>query len=126
MKTTILFKKIDVAGQLLLAATALVILAADDYGGAAFVFGYFALGGWQLLSTLVHGLNSGAFFRSPMRRSYEKALLWIFIIGIVTAPVFLFYLMAMLVAGPIMAIYYMIVCTDEITLLRKREMVHIR
>ncbi len=114
------FKIIDVTVQVALAFVALLLW--NEY---SFVVFYFVLGGWQVLSCLVHLAVYGRQERSRGRRAYEKTLAWVAGIaaasaiigyaGIVAAFMALFMLgCVMLLGGVIMAIWYCIECFMEI------------
>jgi len=100
---------------------------------AYFFYGYFVVGGWQLLSMLIHMANNDKYIRSSNRKIYEKMILWILIIGVLSLlltllemPILIFYLYAMLIFSPVLAIYYQVVCYIEYRLLIKRAFIHLK
>jgi hypothetical protein len=113
-------KIIDVTVQVAIAFIALIIW--NQYSFAAF---YFVLGGWQVLSCLVHFMVYPSSERSGSRRAYEKTLAWV--VGIAAASsligyagieagfILLFLLgCVMLFGGVLMAIWYCVDCFAEI------------
>lgn len=100
----------------------------------AFIFySYFVVGGWQLLSMFIHMANNGKYIRSSNRKIYEKMILWILIIGVLSLlltllemPILIFYLYGMLIVSPVLAIYYQVVCYIEYRLLIKRAFIHLK
>lgn len=66
---------------------------------------YFTVGGYQVISCLAQ-LPYRSQPISFGRSFYQKALLAVVIAGIVMLPFFIFYLYALLVVSPLMAVFY--------------------
>jgi hypothetical protein len=98
MKT---FKLIDITGQLILTIIALYL---RDFTG--FMVFYFGVGGWQVISCLVHVLAMPRSERNASRRAYEWTLIVVLLIGVLIAYVMIF-------IGAIMALWYCITCIAE-------------
>lgn len=93
---------------------------------------YYTVGAAQVLSAVIH-LVAGTHRHHRRRRRYEWALLGVLVAGLVTiialmidkivksdifdGVVFL-YLLAMLVTGPVMAVYYFRLCILEVRALK--------
>lgn len=82
--------------------------------------GYFVIGGWQLISMLVHTFN-GWFMHNGFRFFYHMMVLVILLLGagsfIVTELAFIYYIM--LFAAPLLAVTYTILCFAELKNLHK-------
>lgn len=121
MKQMILFKWIDIIAQLL----ALIIpagIAADKCDGSYLIIAYFSVGTWQVLSYLSNYYAANKQFHSKARHNYDTAIKFVVYAALVAialcftpaANIAMFYLVAMLFVGPIMAIYYFILSTLEL------------
>jgi hypothetical protein len=129
MKTV---KIADLTTQLLITICYMVYALVQQELGQ-FLNWYLVLGGWQLLSFLSHFLTNKGCVNRVERKYYGQTLLWLIIIGLVTlllsfadVPLIIFYLLAMLVAGPVMAVWYFIITIKELKALRKREFIHLK
>jgi hypothetical protein len=98
-----------------------------------FIYFYFFLGGWQLLSLGVHALQSKNLFFRKERLQYAKSVLGLVIIGIFSgvlaiwaAAPLLLYLFALLVISPGLAIWYFTICFREIQLMNNKELIHLK
>lgn len=98
-----------------------------------FVYFYFFMGGWQLLSLAVHALHPKNLFFRKERSRYAKNVLGLFIIGILSAvlsvggaPILLVYLFALLLISPVLATWYFTICFREIQLMNKKELIHLK
>ncbi len=144
MKPTIFWKRIDLAGQLLMLLPLIFIAAPTTRG---YCFGaYFSVGAWQAISCLLNAmLYSGPAGRD--RRNYGRLLS--VVCGTAILALGLQWAgssdqenrllqtldglgsviggaecLIMLVLGPVMAIRYMCITQQEIMALRHREQVH--
>lgn len=120
MKT---LKLIDFGGQVVLIAASLFLLA---MGSEFAYFGYFIVGGWQLLSSVAHGLLKDKYFAAKGRRYYLQTLFWVFILGIISIPVWIFYGFGLLIVSPFLAIWYATICYNENELLEQKSLVHLK
>lgn len=120
MKT---FKKIDCWINLLLIVFFFIysLIKLDD----SFIYGYFIVGGWQILSMLVH-VFTGNFTSKPYSRYYYHGLiiflLIVLLIGWFLNPLAFVVLIGLLFAAPIMAVIYSIICYNELTINMKRPL----
>ncbi|MCA0382313.1 MAG: hypothetical protein LCH58_09145 [Bacteroidetes bacterium] len=105
--------KIDYYGQLLLyAIIAVLMLWKIDY----FYSAYLLMGGWQLLSVLLHLPNRSSFILSKQRQYYQWVLLAIIIIflaGIILPVLVWFGLMLLMYVSPVLAVWYTIITRIE-------------
>lgn len=110
------FKQIDCIVQclvILLSFLGYFIVGARGLADGFIV--YFLVGGWQLLSAVIH------LFRPQFNRRLLRNLYWVFLAVIVTGGVImnsnetrmLDYMFAMLFVTPVLAIYYCVVCIIE-------------
>ena len=120
MKT---FKLIDFWGQVLLIAGSLLSILWDS---EIVFYGYFFVGGWQLLSCVAHGSLKDKYFAVNDRKYYLLTLLWVFITGIVTIPVWILYGFGLLFVSPFLAIWYASICYAENKLLEHKSLVHLK
>jgi hypothetical protein len=93
-----------------------------------FLYGYFIVGGWQVISMIVHELAGWFVIRGSLRRSYHVIVLVIMILGcsfIIYEPLaFISYLLCfiMLFAAPVMALFYTSLCYNEWKSLSRRPL----
>jgi hypothetical protein len=123
MKT---FKWIDFYGSSFLIVAALVygLIA----GELQFLAGYFVVGAWQILSMLVH-VWTGWFGENKKRIRYHRIVIGCLVtalVGIFVYPFLWFAALVLLFAAPIMAIYYCILCFDEISLMTRRPLAQLK
>jgi len=87
-----------------------------------FIYWYFIVGGWQVISMLVHAIN-GWFRRKKSRRYYHWTVAIIIAMGILAflIPLFFFIYFVMLFAAPLMAIFYTLMCSEEVKELKKNH-----
>lgn len=108
------FKKYDFIIQLILILGFLIASFIKlDY---TFVIGYFVVGGYQVISMLVHYFNDCLDEKGTVRYNYHRVTL--IVVAIMFAglllPFLLFIFGIMLFAAPFMALYYAWICYDEI------------
>ena len=77
--------------------------------------GYFIVGGWQVISMLVHAYNRCFTNRWGARYIYH----WITFIAVVTMPGSFW---ALLYVAPFMALYYVYLCYNEVYVKMKRPL----
>ncbi len=94
---------------------------------------YFAVGAWQLASFGIHLIIKNNLFFRKERKHYGITNLWIFGLGLATyftiylaTPIFILFLFAMLIVGPVMALWYASICFREIKLMTNKELVHLK
>ncbi len=120
----ILFKKIDILGQviLILAGICSVFFSRDF----EFLVFYFLVGGWQLLSCGVHALYRNSWYLLKQRRSYYWWLLVSLVLLATLAIGSIFSGLIMLVLGVVLAIWYTSICIRELNLLLFKNAVHLK
>lgn len=92
----------------------------------SFIKVYFAVGGWQLFSCLVHASFNSKFLSAAGRKSYLQTLFWLFILCILSVPVWILYGFALLVVSPFMATWYWSICYSEYRMLQARALIHLK
>ena len=124
MKT---YKLVDFYGSVLLIVGSIVtaFILANEYA----LLGYFIVGGWQLISMIVHERMS--LFTGPgsKRRRYHILVLIIIaltLLGLLVYPVLMIVLFVLLFAAPFMAGYYAFLCYSEIELISSRPLAQLR
>lgn len=117
------FKKIDlwISVILIIFFTTINLIRPND----SFIIGYFVVGGWQVISMLVHTLNGWFCANGSKRYNYH----WIVVItiilgllGIAIYPVFLFIFLPLLFIAPVMAVWYTWICYQEVHVKMKRPL----
>jgi hypothetical protein len=124
MKTTIYLKKTDLLIQLGLYA--LLVGSIVLYGDGNILY-YLLLTIWQLCSSLMHALFQRHFYVSIHRVWFLNLLLGMLLLMVAVAFInllFLFILVVVLV--PILSMYYIIACFDELHILNRKAVVHLR
>lgn len=112
------FKKIDTwISIILIAAFAIATIINRDY---TFLIGYFVVGGWQVISMLVHVYNRSFTEKRGTRYVYH----WITFFSIITMPVGSFFIL--LFTAPFMAIFYTWLCFDEVRKMNQRPLALLR
>ena len=114
---------IDYYGQLLLyAVIAVLMLWKMDYFYAA----YLLMGGWQLLSVLLHLPNRSSFISSKQRYYYQwvlLAILLIFLAGSIVPVMIWIGLLLLMYASPVLAIWYSIITRMELQHNQRRQQI---
>lgn len=108
------YKKIDcwVSIMLIGCFTAASLVRQDE----TIFYGYFTVGGWHIISMIIHGLNNWFTERGSQRLIYHWIVFWLFILtvsGFLFFPIIIMMAYLMLFAAPFMAIYYTWLCYDE-------------
>ena len=118
MKNLLYFKYADLAAQLL----ALLIpwaMAAFTYDITYFFFGYLAVFIAQIISCMLNSAYLPKVLQLKDRKRYIKTIVGIFIFSLVTAIVLIYVIMiALMLAFPFIAIWYMFITSREINLLK--------
>lgn len=108
------FKKIDTwISIILITVFAIATIINRDY---TFLVGYFVVGGWQVISMLVHVYNHSFTEKRGTRYVYH----WITFFSIITMPVGSFFIL--LFTAPFMAIFYTWLCFDEVRKMNQRPL----
>jgi len=117
------FKLLDLIVQALLIGSSFIYYA----GGKDFtIYPYFAVGGWQLFSCLIHFIFNNTFLPSGERKQYLKTVMWVLIIAVVSFPLIIFVGFGLLVVSPVLAIWYTMICWSEYRNLKAREFIHLK
>ena len=109
-------KKADCIIQGLLIVTGLILALTAEHvmDDEQFFVAYFIVGGWQVLSVIVH-----FFYKAPYstwrRKIYLIALGIVLLITGLSIPAggIIFVLVGLLFVSPVMAVYYLITCIKE-------------
>ena len=113
--------KIDYFGQLLLyASIAVLMLWKIDY----FYSAYLLIGGWQLLSMMLHFIFRSSYIQSKQRQYYQwvlLAIMVIFLLGIMLPVLVWFGLMLLMFVSPALAIWYTIITRIEMLHNERRQ-----
>ncbi len=108
------FKKIDVwISIILITGFAIATIINRDY---TFLLGYFIVGGWQVISMLVHIYYRRTLELSKARSAYH----WITLASLITIPVGSFWIL--LFTAPFMAVFYTCLCFDEVRKMNQRPL----
>jgi hypothetical protein len=124
MKTIIFLKKTDLIIQLGLYA---LLVGSILLTGEGSLLHYLLLTVWQLFSSLVHALFQRHYYVSVHRGWFLGLLLGTLLLMVPVAfinLVLLFVLVVMLI--PILSMYYIITCFDELLILNRKAVVHLR
>lgn len=100
--------------------------------GSSFFYGYFIVGGWQIVSMFVHAVNQWFTGDDGWRKRYHKIVLGLIVVAVVSgtlgqiAELFFFplwfLLVVLLFVAPLMAIYYACMCYRETYYWMKRPL----
>jgi hypothetical protein len=120
------FKRPDfVINLLLITGSTIFSLIRLDH---TFIYCYFITGGWQVISMLTHAAN-GWFTRKKSRRYiYHWTVAIIIAMGLLTfvIQIFAFIYFIMLFAAPLMAVYYTIICYEEVKEIKQRHLLALK
>ena len=85
--------------------------------------GYFVVGGYQVLSCLINLFFIKSKFKTVSRKSYEKTLLVVLGLAVISVPIgaAIFVFFSLLIVGPVMAIFYYLICFSELKLLNHEK-----
>ncbi|SJZ78622.1 hypothetical protein [Sediminibacterium ginsengisoli] len=122
MKKIRLIKQLDVMGQIILIAAFVLLGFISIRNG---ITGYFIVGGWQVLSSLVH-IGMGWFSSNKYRKWYYGLLVWVvvfFMVALVIPKTLMLpYLYFILFFSPGMALFYLFICHRETFVMMARPM----
>jgi len=100
-----------------------VMYAAKD--GVNFLAGYFVVGGWQVISMLVHFFKQWFCAPGSRRYKYQWAVLILILcalLGLAVFPILMILCVILFFAAPVMALYYSWLCYEEIHVKMKRPL----
>ena len=120
MKT---FKLIDfwVSVLLVTAFTILSLIRMNE----TFLYGYFIVGGWQIISMLVHEYNRSFCGKGSARTMYHRIVIIVLscaLTGFLIYPLLFIVLAGLLFAAPLMAVYYTWLCYNEVYVKMQRPL----
>jgi hypothetical protein len=123
MKT---FKLIDLVLNIVLILF-FTILSLVKYD-ITFIYGYFIVGGWQVISMLVHQFAGWFTRKGNARNTYFTITLIIILTGLLALmiPIFLFIYYVLLFAAPGLAVAYTLICYDECREMKRRPIKSIK
>ncbi len=108
------FKEIDTwISIILITGFAIATVINRDY---TFLLGYFVVGGWQVISMLVHIYYHSFTEKKSIRRNYH----WITLISLISMPIGSFWIL--LFTAPFMAVFYTWLCYDEARKMNQRPL----
>lgn len=106
------FKKIDAwISVVLILGFSIATIINRDY---TFLLGYLVVGGWQVISMLLHVYFRLFTQKGGVRNIYQ----WITLIALVTLPVGSYWIL--LFIAPLMAVFYTSLCFDEVIKMSRR------
>lgn len=114
------FKKIDVVISILLITGFFIASLADLY---LLFIGYFVVGGWHIISMIVHAIAGWFMQKGGARRFYIYTVAGFMscaLLGLVFEP-FLFIFVILFFGAPVLAITYTHICYTELKALQTRE-----
>jgi hypothetical protein len=94
-------------------------------GSETFMYGYFTVGGWQIISMVIHFINKWFCNKGTVRYNYQRAvfvLILISLAGLVFKPLLFLVLFLLVFAAPVMAVYYTFICHEEIYIKMQRPL----
>jgi len=108
------FKEVDAwISIVLITGFAIATIFNRDY---TFLIGYFVVGGWQVISMLVHVYYHSFTEKKSIRRKYH----WITLISLITMPIGSY--LILLFAAPFMAVFYTCLCYVEVRKMSQRPL----
>ena len=124
MKTIIYLKSADLAIQL---GLYLLLAGGILFHGDSNKLYYLLLVTWQLSSLLVHGLLQNRLYVSAHRNRVINLVIGTLLLSVLLAraDLMLVFFMAVLLV-PVLSMYYMIACFDELQILNRKMVVHLR
>lgn len=89
-----------------------------------FLYGYLVVGGWQVVSMVIHAFKNWFNEKGSTRKIYHWVVTIIIALGI-TAPLiqpffFIFYIM--LFFSPVLAVFYTLLCLHEVKRMNRRPL----
>ena len=128
MKT---FKLADLYSQVLVLAASISFVLINAH--SSFIYIYFSIGGWQVLSFLFHLLIEESWVNKKDRTYYAKTIGWILAIGVLAFLLgaagysfLLIYLFLLLIIAPVLAIWYFIIGISEWEHIKRKELIHLK
>jgi hypothetical protein len=88
----------------------------DNFLSNYFLAGYFFVGGWQVISMIVHTIEKCFTYKGGSRYVYH----WATFISLITMPLGSVWIL--LFAAPVMAVYYTWICHEEVYIKMQRPL----
>lgn len=119
-------KKIDVFGQIILLMA--MVLAAFIWSRPAFIQGCIVIGGWQVLSLLVHIIGARAMPLHVARDLFSKIMLASLAIGVAALSMNMahYYLRVLFYVYPLIAIWYLWISNRELQVWVAKNLIHLK
>ncbi|MFN8244305.1 MAG: hypothetical protein U0X40_09670 [Ferruginibacter sp.] len=95
---------------------ALTLFSSSQY----LLAGYFVVGGWQVISMLVHEFGRWFTHSTGQRRVYH----WIALASVITLPMGAYWVL--LFTAPFMAVYYTWICYEELYVKMRRPLSYLK
>ncbi len=121
-------KKLDLYGQLAVVGGVLLtsfVMMEEDILYA----GYFLLGIWQIISSVVTRMKGKQGWWHSQRMAYEKVLIAVTLLGIVSFSVsilWIYYMVGLLFAGVMMGAWYLLITWKEMRVMLLRNALQFR
>ncbi len=117
------FKTIDVWTSIVLMVVFAIysLIKLDN----SFLIGYCIVGGWQMISMIIHAINGWFTFGKAARYYYHisiAVLAALTLVGLLAYPVLWTVMLVLLFAAPFMAVYYAWLCYHEVSVKMQRPM----
>jgi hypothetical protein len=117
------FKIIDLGistGLILFFTIYVLVKAKGEIFGDRIFTAYFIIGGWQVISMLVHAVTKTFTYKWGIRLIYH----WITFVALIAIPAGSFWIL--LFTAPFMALFYTWLCYDEIVNKMKRPLAQLK
>lgn len=117
------FKQTDYVISLLLILTFVVMSFINQ--DITWIVGYFVVGGWQVISMIIHAFFGWFNVKNSRRYVYQYIVLIIIVLallGLIVEPILVLLAFPMLFAAPVMAIYYTWICYEEVYVKMQRPL----
>ncbi len=117
------FKQMDawISIILIIVFTMLSLIRLDD----TFLIGYFVVGGWQVISMIIHAVNGWFCEKGSKRYRYHWIVgitLLTVLLGLGIYPLLFIILLVLLFIAPLMAVWYCWLCYEEVYVKMQRPL----
>jgi hypothetical protein len=125
MEKMLAFKKIDLWIQVALSICAVLLTLIFNFG--FIMLFYLGVGGWQLISCIIHYIFKRWYISSENRNEYLRDVVFFVFCSLLLIPAIglLVGFLAMVVT-PFFAIWYMRICQKEIAMLKHKALIHLK
>lgn len=90
-----------------------------------FIYGYFVVGAWQIISMIIHGINGWFTNKGGKRYTYHFIVITLIcfsLIGLLFYPFLMLVLVVLIFAAPFMAVAYTMMCYKEVYVKMQRPL----